>query len=750
MSKSSSGNTPKKILFSTLLVCVVLSAIWFPEFSHWFVGPVSPTQQVLEATRLSPQRSVLDEVAMLGLGVVELAPEQIVNSADQVMHGRLGLPGFPTATINLPFSPRDLSSGLPTFQLMVASLASADILLDGYRMTRREEFFRQTQEIIVRFAEYEAAQWVNQGFMWNDHAIGARITVLVKFWAEYRTRPTFDPRIGRLVLSLVARSARLLSKPSFYAWRTGHGIVSDLAILQIATAFPDLEGMADLRDVAADRFRNHLNYWISEEGVALLHSAGYHSSALYFFGVAMRLYTLNGIKIPEEWWTRYKKAVDFYALLRRPDGTLPMYGDTSSMPDLTVRLLTTERNSSGGAKVLTQRTPSLPVNGLNVYPMAGHAIVWDGSSQVDSAKLDGAQTAITWSYHPGLGHKIADELSMLVWANGRTWLTNTGYWPYGTVGREQAESWSASNAPHLFGESKDSDRKSRVIGVGQDRGIAVLDLERVGPTGYSVRRQIVRLANEKSWLVLDHATGSETRRTTTNWTFYPDLSVIPLASNAQYRVTTQNSSLEMVCSFSGSEGFTTELVTGSESPFAGWVVLDRTPTRATAIVSSYPSRASWSLALFSLVNSKSTSVSPKVVSMEKWVDADHWTVVVPVELGDVRLTRTGSRLVARRSVAPGDDLTIDLVPSEAPLAAIAAEQEGILWASKNFHQFRELITYRVKVSYLLLALFISQELLFFVANRRLGQAVHILRISSWFFWSVGGFWLSQIYLVAPP
>src|SRR5450759_2482475 len=258
------------------------------------------------------------------------------------MRGMLSLPGFPPAPITLPFAPENLQRGLPTFKLMVASLASADILLDAYRMTKREEFFRQARDVIVGFAQYEAAQWVDHGMLWNDHSIGARIPVLVKFWAEYRVRSEFDPRIGRIVLDLVARSAHLLAKPSFYAWRTGHGVLTDVALLQIAVAFPELRGIAEIRSVAAGRFSNHLNYSINEEGVTLLHSAGYHSPQL--FGFALRLYTLNGIKIPEEWWKRYAKAVDFELLLRRPDGTMPMYGDTSSMPRLAARL-TARRDS---------------------------------------------------------------------------------------------------------------------------------------------------------------------------------------------------------------------------------------------------------------------------------------------------------------------------------------------------------------------------------------------------------------------
>lgn len=538
----------------------------------------------------------------------------------------------------------------------------------------------------------------------------------------------------------------MLAKPSFYAWRTAHGTVTDLAILQIAVAFPELPGVAELRRVALERFHNHLSYWINEEGVTLLHSAGYHSGSLNAFGSALRLYTLNGIKIPEEWWKRYAKAVDFNSTLRRPDGTLPMYGDTGSMPSLAPRL-TARRDGAGAAEPLKERTPSPPSNSFSVYPVAGHAILWDGLPQADAADTMAAQTVITWSYHPGLGHKVADELSMILWVSERTWLTNTGYWPYGVPGREQAESWEASNAPHLLGESKHSERTSRVRGLGQGDGIAFIDIERSGPQGYSVRRQIVRLVDDKSWVVLDHSLDSAAQTTTTNWTFYPDLSVSPLATEGRYWVVAANSLAGMVCSFSGSDGFRMELTAGRAAPFAGWVVLDRTPTRAPAIVVRQPSRSSWSLATFALADSEQAAAVGPGARMDKWVDADHWTAVVPTASGMATLARVGSRVVMHRDGSPGADVAINLVEREAPAAEIGAVRDAVQRASENFHKFRELISYRVTVSYLLVAVLVGQELLLFLIRRRLIRVARTLRVASWVAWTTGGLWLSQVYFM---
>jgi hypothetical protein len=284
-----------------------------------------------------------------------------------------------------------------------------------------------------------------------------------------------------------------------------------------------------------------------------------------------------------------------------------------------------------------------------------------------------------------------------------------------------------------------------VRSLGQGERIRFIDIERTGPQGYSVRRQIAQLLSADTWVVLDHSQDSAARMTTTNWTFYPDLVVTPYPAQGRYRVALRNSPSALLCSFSGSAGAETELVSGSETPFSGWVVIDRTPIRAPAIVVRQPSRDSWSLATFTLSITGQDASHGDGARMSEWLDADHWKVVVPTASGEVTLVRAGDRLLASRQRSPGADATVTLAALDAPAAELKATRDAFRWASEYYRRFAEHFFYRAKVSYLLLAVLASQELFLFLIGRKLPRAARTLRVASWVLWIAGGIWLSEVY-----
>jgi hypothetical protein len=170
-----------------------------------------------------------------------------------------------------------------------------------------------------------------------------------------------------------------------------------------------LPGVENYCRSAFERLNEQLRFFINDEGFVLEHSPGYQYFALQLLAISFRYQTLLGLPIPPSWLAKYEAAQNVYALLLRPDGSLPTFGDTDG--------------DSYGAQVLpvfddqgriglVKGRAHVRAGAWFLAPVAGYYLSWDGFADRLS------QTAITWSYIRGMGHKRADEMSLAFWARG--------------------------------------------------------------------------------------------------------------------------------------------------------------------------------------------------------------------------------------------------------------------------------------------------------------------------------------------
>lgn len=745
--KTMTWSTKSSALLGIMISLMVIAAIWIPEFLLWHVKAEPPSAEMILRFRTEPTGEVLHE-----LGEMDLKPplppaskSEVILMAEGLTHGVFRVPGFPDEQISPVFSPADLRKGSLKWQLVAASLAGVEQLLDAYRQTGKEEYFELARANIVAFARFESSRWLDVGFLWNDHAIAARISVLIKFWALYRQRADFNLETARVVLSLVARSGLLLAKPAHYAWRTGHGIVSNLALMQISLAFPFLKESTQFRETAQRRLTEHIPYYVNREGVTLLHSAGYSVGGVRALGMVMRLYTLSGTPIPEEWWRRLQRAEDFYALVRRPDGTLPMFGDTRSDADPFPPR--TRWLEGGQAAPLVVPESLRHRGGTGLYPEAGYAVWWFPRKAGDQTAL--SQTVAAWSYYPGLGHKHADELSVLVWAAGRTWLTSVGYWPYGVPGRLQAESWTGSNAPHLRGESALSSRMSRVNAFATNDEQFFIDMERRGPASFRVRREVLQI-EATTWIILDRYSDTEPREAEVLWMFYPDLNVVRGRGVGSFSISSPFSAKVMRCSFQVSPGGEIEHVSGKTEPFGGWVVIGEVPLAANAVRVRSSSRDGWQLTVCSLKDREEDGADDLVARVSGIDDPENWTVHVVGASGSrsLKVARYGQQIRVAEEGISAEQQLLYITKVADPGAGIAPVLAAFQASTDRSERRVSLIPYRAKVSYVLAMVLLVQELLLLALWRRRPKLALGLRMASVAAWIGGGVWLTQFYLLA--
>lgn len=686
--------------FAIAIPVLVFISVWLPEIAHYHVKTAPISNAEIESLRQTPSDAVMHASTELSLGIgVDVPDNQLVQLADMLLEGRLTLPGYETVAIQLPFDASDLDKGLSTWQLMFASLVAPEILIKAYHITQNERYFDLARAMILAWAEYERNALLPRGFLWNDHAIAARSTVLSKFWAIYRARDDFKSDEARLILQFVFRDAEMLAKPAHFTAATNHGIMQNLALFNVATVFPSLPQAKKYLQIAYQRLQDQMAFYIGNEGIVLEHSAGYHEHGIILLDKVFRYLRFNDMALPVDWVQKYNQGKQFLAQIRRPDGTLPLYGNTLSKSIYTQPLYTPTYD----------RFEAL-------YPVSGYSVWWRNFQSARSI-YPYSQTVLAWSHFPGHGHKLADEMSLLIWADGQDWISNTGYWPYGVPGRQHVSSWEGSNAPHLVNEAENSTRTTQQLGYLTQRELAFNHLRRDGPDGFTAHRQVIH-AGPDLWIVVDSTTDPLNRSTTTTWTFASDLSAD--SGNWPQQILLDKPGFSCLsASFDSSMDATFMRYHGSMDPFAGWVVTEISqPVAAPSVMITRPAQDTWSVAVFALGKDCREKIA-QPPTMLHWNGPESWRLALNLGGDEIRFERDGHSLVTVDAAQAISRFILSSVNQEA----IVTEQNEINNAfgqvTEKYPRYNpDLIHYRVKISIALIIL-LSVQLLFFWGYTRM-------------------------------
>jgi Heparinase II/III-like protein/Heparinase II/III N-terminus len=631
-------------------IALVFAIIWVPWFSHNHVPNARLTSAMIERARSMPQDAVLVELAKYDIGLTAQWKDdvQLLEVAEKLVRGRVDLPGFPVGSITFPLEPKEMASGPTMWQLFIHSLGLPRVLLNAYKKDRRVQFLHAAAVYLLAYDTFEGSGWSLGGYLWNDnlsrfvrndHAVAARVYVLAEFWRLYRHSSDYSPDVAKAVFRMAARCAYLLANPSRFTFATNHGIMQNLATCHLRLSFPMLPDIERSCQLAFERLDDQLHYFINDEGFVLEHSPGYQAFALLLLHIAFEYRSLLALPVPTSWTTKYEAAQKVYALLRRPDGSLPTFGDTDGASYGAEQLYVFDDQRRIGS---ANEQPQVSGGALFVAAVAGYYVSQDGfTSSPDPNRY--SHTAITWSYFPGMGHKHADEMSLALWARGTSWWGNVGYWPYDDPDRNAAESWEGSNAPHLVGEPSESSRETYLRYHGRKDHLTVIDIERVGPGSYRARRQVIRI-RDNIWVVVDSSRGVERRRTRTVWNTTPGVQLIKSGVKGTYKLVDPSSGRWMHVYINGSPGTEQIGIRGSRRPFGGWSVVNGTVEPAPGIVVERPVDGLWTLSLWSFGDEPNTELEITAPPrMSRWFGVEDWEMILPNRDGQLTLRRFHDR-----------------------------------------------------------------------------------------------------------
>lgn len=678
---------------------LLIGGIAWPEWSHQQFDRSPPSISAAEAAADAPR---LREIAAMDVAELDLLDIPAGTGERAIADGSIEIAGLSWGRYALQGYPQDIEQGPPTFRWFMAGLGLERLLLNEYEKNGKPSLLEAAEGRILQFARHERERRWDLGFLWNDHAIANRASVLVQLWALRQQQPGWlQSEAAAELLALIQRSARLLADPRHFTARTNHGWIQSLALLQLSAAFPQLPQAAAWRDEAERRLRLQLPFYVSPEGVVLEHSPRYHAIGVKLLAQVQRLRHLQGLP----GWPALDEAVsrssDVLDRLLRPDATVPGIGNSDAATRHR-RLLA----APGGSAPLHWPEDGRPAPGeaVALLPAAGWALSWLGDEAF------AAQLLLSWAWHPGHGHKHADEGGLNWWAAGQDWLNPVGYWPYGIPLVRDSYDWPASNAAHGQREPMNSARTSRLLAQAQAPGLAVFDLERQRADGARFRRQVLQLGAERL-LVLDFLdqVGDGGRIV---WNFAPRL-LLQRAGEERWSSSPRADGLRLHVGLARSTGVDASLLHAGEQAIPGWTTQLRIPQRGQALQLRSQPGAAVVATLFELQNGPA-GAAPRFEAEPPRPEA--WQL----RLADGRLlSRQGGELRL-----DGQGLALTAAADSAP--ALQQIRQAHQQALVSYPPFRTLYAQRLKIGKAVIALALGIELLL-LAWRWLGRRRPALR-----------------------
>lgn len=379
--------------------------------------------------------------------------------------------------------------------------------------------------------------------------------------------------------------------------RNNHLLLEAKALFAGAVSFPEFANAPRWLERAEHLLCREVRYQVHEDGVHGEMSTHYHRVIAGELLELLLLLRLNGRELPADVSRRIERMAEFHAAILRPDGSLPLFGD-SSESDAYARFSA----ANGGPRVFGFPVPAFADRGLDeastwrlarvagfdpppvpatsrVFPDGGFYLLRDGKDAASAMQMlvDAGQFGLPIDPH----HGHADALSFDLYALGRPWLVDSGVysthaaWPWRRYFRGTASHNTIcvdEEDQSVLLDSRRATRLARAECIGWATGSErdVLDVRHDGYARLSapvLHRRIVWFVRGRYWLLADLLTGDGTHRVSANFHAPADIAAERRAAGD---VCLRFGPDALLLSFAASGSVSTLVRKGETEPIQGW------------------------------------------------------------------------------------------------------------------------------------------------------------------------------------
>lgn len=550
---------------TTLLICtiactVLLAALLPLEFAY------AATEAVSDAAAESTD-SIIQQAGSLLIFKRTQPNSNSVTIADKLVNNELYVNSiWPTYPYTEQLTWRENPYDDESWVFYLHSLDLVGFLMNAYEKNPSPVYLEKAKWFIESWmAANPSPAYQASEYAWDDHSTANRVVNMIYFWHYYKNSSLYDPVFEQSLIDLLEKHGEFLADDRHYTAHNNHGIFQDRSLIELALLFPNMEHSQDWYNKAMNRLMIHVQNDVTASGVHKEHSPDYHNITLDLFR-GVNAFIAQFDKKSDELTSAITKMEDYLSYLIKPDGTLPMLGDSdpNSLYSLNVNKITSEKLKY----VLSNGTQGIkPINDA-IYPDAGVAIF----RKVENVAIP-FHFVFTAAYHSNV-HKHADDLSFLLTYGKTDFFVDSGKYNYNETDpyRKYFRSTMAHNTITVDGKSyplgNKQIKKSKIDHYRTASTYSYVTGSHELYSGVSIQRTVIYLRKTNSILIHDVMTSPE---------FHEYSEVFNLGKEVQVKSNDQRTFLlkstiedNMIEFKHLTEATSFNQYNGLEDPIAGW------------------------------------------------------------------------------------------------------------------------------------------------------------------------------------
>ena len=203
-------------------------------------------------------------------------------------------------------------------------------LAQVYRLTHDEKF---TNEFVSQVSSWTQQNPYGLGPNWHcAMEVALRAMNLLAAFELFRDSPQITEQSLRQLLALFDRHGTYIRNNLEFSYiATSNHYFSDvIGLLWLGIVLPELRDAADWREFGYREMLAEMDKQVLPDGADFESSTGYHRYILELLLYSFLLCRLNKIDIPDRYWQKLRKMLEYVRGYLRPDGFAPLIGDSDS------------------------------------------------------------------------------------------------------------------------------------------------------------------------------------------------------------------------------------------------------------------------------------------------------------------------------------------------------------------------------------------------------------------------------------